>query len=240
VGYTTRRLFVEPVFQARFALTLAMVALIAMAIAAFVVLGFLIVPSSAALADASKRLAEQSMLQARLVDIMSDPAVPASQRLSLAQAEALRATELIQDSAVQIREAAEKQSSVSIPLLGVALALVFALAAGYAWARRIVGTEIGIVRWLEAMANGDLSGDFALRKYDELHFLRRGILKVFDELRSLTKRDQRLIEEIVETVEQICVAVKNEPGLSDEGKATLELAVTKVRELHRLHARYRY
>jgi methyl-accepting chemotaxis protein len=178
--------------------------------------------------------------QARLVDIISNPAVPASQRLSLAHAEAVQATEMIRDSAVQIREAAGKESSVSIPLLGVALALVFALVAGYAWARRIVGTEIGIMRWLEDMVDGDLSSDFALRKYDELHFLRRGILKLLDELRSLTKRDQRLVDEVVETVEQICAAVKNEPGLSDEGKATLELAASKVHELHRLHARYRY
>jgi methyl-accepting chemotaxis protein len=240
LGYKTRRLIVEPVFQTRFAIMLAIIVFISLAIAAAVVLGLMILPSSDALATASKSLANQSTSQARLIDIIANPDVPASQRLSLAKAEALQATVLIRDSALKIREAAQKQRSVSVLVLGLALAVAFALLAGYAWARRIVGTEIGIMRWLEDAVNGDLSGRYSLRKHDELHFLQRGILRLLDEMRSMTKRDQGLIREIIETVEQMCASVKSEPRLSEEGRAKLELAATKIRELHRIGDRYRY
>lgn len=219
---------------------LAIIVFIALAIATSVVLGLMILPSSNALADASRSLSDQSMSQARLIDIISNPDVPASQRLSLAKAEALQSTALIKDTALKIRQAADKQGGVSGLVLGLALALVFALLAGYAWARRIVGTEIGIMRRLEDMVNGDLSGEFLSRKYDELHFLRRGILKLLDELRSMAKREQRLIQEVIETVEQMCASVKTEPQLSEEGKSKLELATAKIKELDRLRARYRY
>jgi methyl-accepting chemotaxis protein len=240
VGYKTRRLIIEPVFQTRFAVMLVTIVFISLAIATSVGLGLMIRPSSDALADASRSLTDESISQARLIDIISNPDVPASQRLSLAKAEALQATALIRDTALSIREAADKQSGVSGLILGLALALVFALLAGYAWARRIVGTEIGFMRRLEDMVNGDLSREFSLRKYDELHFLRRGMLKLLDELRSMTKRDQRLIQEVIETVEQMCASVKTEPLLSEEGKSKLELAAAKIKELDRIRARYRY
>jgi hypothetical protein len=219
---------------------LAVIVFISLAIATSVVLGLIIFPSSNALADASRNLSDESVSQARLIDIISDPDVPESQRLSLAKAEALQTTALIQETALKIRQAADIQTKVSGLMLGLVLALAFALLAGYAWARRIVGTEMSIMRRLEEMVNGDLSQELSSRKYDELHLLRRGMVKLLDELRSVTRRDQRLMQEVIETVVQMCASVMSEPRLSAEGKSKLELASAKIRELDRIRARYRY
>jgi len=234
-----RRLIAEPIFQSRFAFTVGLVVLASSLMAFSVIYLIVIAPSSGEMFRASQAAVDESASLGKLVDVVSDPNVPAEQRLSLVRAEAADMAALIAERSVLIGSALRRMASPWRYVSGIVLALVFSGSWGLFWSRRIVGAEIGIMRRIEKIVDGDLRPGLLLRKNDELHFLRQGIIKSLEEMRSIARRDIQLMDEVHETVQQMCELTASEAGISDQGKSNLQVAIVKIGELTRISERYR-
>lgn len=234
-----RSVLVEPIFQTRFILFLLMIVFFAVMLSSAVIYVEILVPTSRIVETHGSIVVSQSRSLARLVEIVSDESLPAAQKAALLRSEVREISLRTGEGAASIQEASTRLSIRWPYVLAIGLAFLVSLGWGLFWSRRFVGAEMGVMRRLKDMVDGDLRSELTLRRHDELHFLRRGLTRTMDEMRSIVRRDRQLTDEVIETVEQVYKWVIDEERLSATGKARMAAAISKIHELERITDRYR-
>lgn len=235
----SRSVVVEPVFQVRFTLFLLMIVIIAQLLFFATCYVEIISPASHFLQKHGSVMQARSESMSRLVELASDESLPFAQKAGLLREEARHAAIYTRQEAGYLRSAHMIVARRFPYMAGFGMGILVALGWGCFWSRRFVGAEMGITRRLEEMIDGDLRPEIVLRKFDELHYLRRGIRRLMEEMRSIVRTDRQLTTEVVETVEQVCHWVASEENTSPAARGRLAAAAEKMHELDRLFSRYR-
>lgn len=237
---TQRSSLIDPISQLRFALVLGCITLGAVCAAFAVECLILIGPASRDLRQASESGQKGSVALTRLLEISVNPQLPADQRISMARTEGLDLASSLAESSRLTGSAAGLLGNPMGFAAGLAAAALFTCACGLLWSRRITGAEHGLVRRLEAIVDGNLSLDVPCGPYPDLHIMQRGMRRALDEVRSVTRREIQLMNEVGDSVQSICTAVSNDPNLSPASRAQLLAAAEKIVELRRIADRPRW
>lgn len=232
----SRRLFIDSAAQIRFTLLLGGVVAGAVGVALAAWCSTVAHPASGDLATAAASIQRASASLTALIEVSGNLQLPAEQRVSLVRARGGDLAAATAEASGRLHRAVSRIGSSSGYAAGVLAAAVWAVGCGLAWSRRIVHAEQGIVRRLEAMVDGDLRHD-ASRPSTDLPVTERGVRRILDEMRSVTRRDIQLITEVSESVQQICTASAADTGISPTTRDQLVAAAHKIGELRRIAQR---
>lgn|GEM_PF-2898859 len=235
-----RTILVEPVFQFRFVLFLMMVTLITGIVAMSIIYVQIVVPASVEVDRYGTETMQGSRSLSRLMEISSDTSLPDEQRTALLRAEVNEIARQTNMEAFHMQQAYHNLNTHWPYVTTALIIMLISIVWGLFWSRRFIGAEMGILRRLEGLVDGDLHSHPVLRKHDELHYLRRGVVKLTEEMRSIVRTDRQLIAETTQTVEQMLAWIAREENLSQASRDRLIAVVEKVREMERLTERFRF
>jgi len=239
VNKQRRTVIVEPVFQFRFVLFFLMVTLITGVLAMSTIYIRIIVPATASMNSYGTDMMLHSRSLSRLMEISSDESLPDEQRTALLRAEVHELARQTKMEAFHMKQISYILDARWPYVIAIVLIVLMTIIWGLFWSRRFVGAEMGIMRRLENLVDGDLESYPLLRKHDELFYLRRGVVRLIEEMRSIVRTDRQLIEETTQTAEQMLGWIAREEALSQASQDRLIAVMEKVRGLERLTERFR-